>query len=972
MSPASAQPPADAPWLDTSLSPDERADLLAAAMTLEQKVTLLSSGGSEAQAIPEVGIPARREIDGATGVITGGQPTTAFPAGSSIASTWNPALARAFGRQAGQEAYLLGWSGWAGPEADMVRNPFFGRQYGSYGEDPLLGGIMPAAVVNGVNQNSGVYSLSKHYVANTQETQRRTLNNVMDERTLREIYVRQWEPIVAAEPGAVMCAFPRFRGEYTCENEHLLQDILKGDLDFEGWVSSDFNACTSFEAFLAGADVCGPGEEFSGENLLNAVENGTIPMARFDDMIHRVLRTYFARGLIDNPPPGSLVNPRPVPDPLPDDVVQAGRDTSYRIAVDGSVLLRNQRRALPLNPRRLDSMALIGEGADRYITGFGSDIVINPTSVTTVLEGLQDRVGDDVDIDYVEGMDPVRIGDTLPGPQPVPSSVLQPAEGTGNGLTAQWFTNPDFAGTPNTTRVEDQVNWGQGLGGTFATFGYDPSPAPKLPDAFLGTPNPSVRWTGTINPVAGGTYPLGVTYLGEVTVFINGAEVFSGSTDTVTSETFDVDLEAGESYDVRIDYIANAPDQCCPASTNIGPAIRFTWDPPVNNASPQIQEAVEAARNSDVAVIVANDYLGESLDRGSLTLQQNQDDLIRAVTAANRNTIVVLTTGAPVLMPWLNRTAAVFESWYPGQEQGAAIAALLFGDENFSGRTPLSWPRSEEQVTQGPGVGEGLGIENPYFDVNKPNPEVVYREGVFIGYRGYQQFDLDPLFPFGYGLSYTNFRQTRLQIQDPVLAVSRGGNSTAETVTAEGDRGRDKCKDRGGKDRGRHKDKCKDRDKKCTWGEGAGHDRKNGMGWDKGAHRDKCKGRDGFVRVKVRNTGRVTGTEVVQVYNGRLPTDEVDTPPRQLLGWERVTLRPGQSRWVTIPIRLNTPEHRLAYWSEEQDRWVTPTGRVRIYVGENSEDVELRGTMTVRQARYVPGRGHGHGNGHGHWYGHQM
>ena len=516
------------------------------------------------------------------------------------------------------------------------------------------------------------------------------------------------------------------------------------------------------------------------------------------------------------------------------------------------------------------------------------------------------------------------------------------------------------------------MNWGQGLGGSFATFGYDPSPAPKLPDAFLGTPNPSVRWTGTINPVGVRTYPLGVTYLGEVTVFIDDAVVFSGSTDTVPARRSTSTWKPVKATTCGSTISRTRRTSAARRRSNIGPAIRFSWVPPGGQASPQIQEAVEAARDSDVAVIVANDYLGESLDRGNLTLQQNQDDLIRAVTAANRNTIVVLTTGAPVLMPWLNRTAAVFESWYPGQEQGAAIAALLFGDENFSGRTPLSWPRYGGAGHAGTGRREGLGIENPYFDVNKPNPEVVYREGVFIGYRGYQQFDLDPLFPFGYGLSYTNFRQTRLQIQDPVLAVSRGGNSTAETVTAEGDRGRDKCKDRGGKDRGRHKDKCKDRDKKCTWGKGAGHDRKNGMGWDKGAHRDKCKGRDGFVRVKVRNTGRVTGTEVVQVYNGRLPTDEVDTPPRQLLGWERVTLRPGQSRWVTIPIRLNTPEHRLAYWSEEQDRWVTPTGRVRIYVGENSEDVELRGTMTVRQARYVPGRGHGHGNGHGHWYGHQM
>jgi beta-glucosidase len=364
--------------------------------------------------------------------------------------------------------------------------------------------------------------------------------------------------------------------------------------------------------------------------------------------------------------------------------------------------------------------------------------------------------------------------------------------------------------------------------------------------------------------------------LGQATLWVNGEQVLAVDADRLTERSVSLDLAAGRSYDVRIDYVADAPNQCCPGRNNIGPAIRFSWSPPNAQASPQIQEAVRAARGSDVAVVVANDYLGEALDRGHLNLPQNQDRLIDAVARANPNTIVVLTTGAPVELPWLNRVAGVFESWYPGQEQGRAVAALLFGDEAFAGKLPVTWPRSQDQVT------EGLGIENPVYDLNNPGITVPHDEGVFLGYRGFDQRRIDPLFPFGYGLTSERFRYSNITITNP-----RAGDN----------------------------------------------------------------GRAGQVRVRVQNTGATTATEVVQVYHGQLPTDRAETPPRQLLGWARVTLEPRQSRWVDVPVRLDTPEHQLAYWDADRDAWVTPEGRTAIYAGSSSRDVRLTGNITVLAPR---------------------
>jgi beta-glucosidase len=873
--PAGAQQPE--PWRDTSLSPDRRADLLAGAMTLEQKLRLFAANPSPPS--PELGVPSRKEKDGCCGVSLRdelGVPTTSLPKSVSLAAAFSATLARRYGYQIGREAWQTGFDGVSAPTADLVRSPHFGRQGESFGEDPLLAGRLPAQVVKGVQEQRGVYSLAKHYVGNYQETARSFVNQVIDERALRELYGRQWEIIVKeGDPGAVMCAFQQVDGAYACANRHLLTDILKGDWRFRGWVSSDFNACPSYAAFGLGTDICAPNLG-TLEGLQAAVESGAISPQRLDDMVHRVLRTFFARGVYDNPPPGTLATPaQDVPaGQVPARILDAGERLARSVARQGAVLLKNEGAALPLDESE-DSIAVIGPDADWYLDMFGSPSVPNPARPTTILAGIEDRAGGAVA--YAPGADPTRYGDTFGGPAPVPARVLTPAGDAGeHGLRARYFAGfqDDPQGEPLLTQVEDQINQRTGTGGLIGIFGLNPSKAPLLPLPLLVQPITAV-YDGTLTPTQTGTYQLGMRALGSFRVFVDGRELIARDRATLDNYLAPVELTAGHAYAIRIVYRTDSYLQCCgPPRPNT--AVRFAWVPPSAQASPEIADAVELARDSDVAVVVANTLEGEDADRHSLQLPQDQDRLISAVADANPNTIVVLVTGGPVLMPWLDKVPAVLEAWIPGEAQGKAVADLLFGDVGPSGRLPVTFPATEDQA-------ERLGIENPSLQFGREDPTTVFDEGIFVGYRGYEERGVQPLFPFGHGLSYTTFAYRGLRISDPRLGA--GGRP----------------------------------------------------------------GRDGQVQVLVRNTGDRTGTEVVQIYDGELPA-QVNTPPKQLLGWARVTLRPGGQRRVTVPVRLGTSEHLLSYWRTAggDDRWVTPRGAVPIYAGSSSADIRLRGTLTVR------------------------
>jgi len=393
------------------------------------------------------------------------------------------------------------------------------------------------------------------------------------------------------------------------------------------------------------------------------------------------------------------------------------------VAEQGTVLLRNAGGILPLNSGTVHSIAVIGAdgGADAMTGGGGSAAVVAP-SVVTPYRGIADRAGRGVEVRYAEGAFP--LGGPLPS---VPPRYLTPSSGGGQGLTVQLYNNMTLAGAPVLTRVDSNVSadW------------HDQSPGQGV-----NANQWSARWTGTITAPATGEYTFSLTSDDGSRLFVNGAlTIDNWRNQGPTTETGKVTLAAGQPVQIEVDYYQD----------DGGDSVSLGWQVPSQTSL--MDQAVALARSSDVAVVFAGDFESEGADLSSIDLPGEQNQLISAVAAANPNTIVVLNTGSAVAMPWLDAVKAVLEAWYPGQEDGHAVAAVLFGDVNPSGKLPVTFPRSLADVpaataAQWPGVGG----------------QVQYSEGLDVGYRWYDAKGIAPRFPFGFGLSYTTFRFESLRI----------------------------------------------------------------------------------------------------------------------------------------------------------------------------------------------------------------
>src|SRR6266566_7504275 len=397
--------------MDRALSPDERASLLLAQMTLEEKVDMLSEKSGQGLSPSRPGIPTLTFADGPAGIridrsrrdLNEGK-ATAPPAPIALAATWNLLAAEQYGDMVGREAWSTGHNVLFGPGLDIARIPSFGRLFESLGEDPVLTGQMAARYIQGV-QRHPVIATAKHYNVNAQEENRLEVDAQLDERTLQEIYTLPFAMAVKeAQPGAFMGAYNKINGTYSCENPHLLTEILKQQLGFTGWVMSDFEATHStVEAANAGLDQEMPSAKFFGDQLLEAVQTGQVSIDTLDDMVRRILRTMFAFGLFEH-----LVQVSPLP--IEDDGKQA-----REIAGKAIVLLKNTGGLLPLSSQEVHSIAVIGGDADNNIAGGGSSLV-KPTYLVSMLEGIRRRVGEGVRVEYAEGVDPASAVDLLPGP----------------------------------------------------------------------------------------------------------------------------------------------------------------------------------------------------------------------------------------------------------------------------------------------------------------------------------------------------------------------------------------------------------------------------------------------------------------------------------------------------------------------------------------------------------------------------
>jgi beta-glucosidase len=691
-------------------------------MTLEEKIDLLSGTGFETRPIPRLGIPPLNMTDGPVGVRW--DSSTAFPVSIAMAATWDPGLIHRVGWALGREVKAKGRHMLLGPCININRVPHGGRNFESFGEDPYLTSRIAVSYVEGV-QSEKVVACAKHFACNNQEWERATIDAKVDERTLREIYLPAFRAAVQ-EGGAwtVMSAYNRLNGYYCSENHYLLTDVLKNDWQFKGFVVSDWGAVHStVPTANAGLDLEMPLGEFLGADLLAAAGQGQVKESTLDDKITRLLRVMFWAGLFDGPQktdPG-VVN------------CKEHQTIARDVAQAGIVLLKNENSILPLNRAKVKSIAIIGPNAAVARTGGGGSSQVFPYYAVSPLEGLRAKVRSNITLRYAMGC---RIEGDI---SPIESSALRPPEGAEGeyGLKGEYFDNRELNGEPAFTRIDKQVDF---------EWGSEP-PAPGVPAHRF-----SVRWTGKLVPTVSALYEVSVMSDDGARMYLDGKLVIDNWRDhAAETRSYSMKLEAGKSYQIRLEFYENE-----------GSAVaKLGWNTMSENL---LADAVEAARSSDVAVVFAglnNQMESEGFDRENLELPAVQNDLIEAVVRANKNTIVVLTTGAPVLMSkWIDKIPALVEAWFPGQEGGNAIAEVLFGDVNPSGKLPVTFLKRWEDS---PAFGSYPGS----------NGETRYEEGIFVGYRHFDTKNIEPLFPFGHGLSYTNFTYDNLKVTP--TQVSAGG-----------------------------------------------------------------------------------------------------------------------------------------------------------------------------------------------------
>ncbi len=624
---------ASRPWMDTSLTPDQRADLVVKELTLPEKIQLVhgigwgplrqgaptpadnNGGAGEVLGIPRLGIPSVQQADSAVGVRMAAPESryaTLLPSVLGAAASWDPVAAHLYGDVIGRELRAQGYNQSIGGGVDLARDPRNGRLFEYPGEDPVLAGVTVGHLIMGVESNQIMGDI-KHYALNDQETGRTVVDVQIGHKAMHESDLLAFEiGIRVGHPSSVMCSYNKVNGDWACENDYLLNKVLKGEWHYPGFVVSDWEAThTTVKAALAGLDQQQPGDEHFGKPLMDAVQNGQVPMSRLDDMVHRLLRSMFAAGVIDHP---SM--PRHVVDPF------KGRDDAQHIAEESLVLLRNEHGVLPLTPS-VHSIAVIGAHADVGVMSGGGSAQVDAPGGDAVSPGKPTR-------------------------------------------------------------------WGQAV--------YFPSAPLK--------------------------------------------------------------------------YIREH-----------APGAKVSFDPGTDTAA-----AAALAAQSDVAIVFADQYMSEGGDAPTLALPNNQDALIAAVAKANPKTVVVLVTGNPVSMPWINEVAGVMEAWYPGIAGGQAIANLLFGTVNPSGKLPITFARTESDLPHARVFGMSYntpkngGLPEHWVSEDKKSTfPADLTEGARFGYKWFDSEGKQPLFPFGYGLSYTTFRMADLHMES--------GAKTA-TVTVENTGGR--------------------------------------------------------------------------------------------------------------------------------------------------------------------------------------
>jgi beta-glucosidase len=730
------------PYKDPSLAIERRVQDLVSRMTLEEKVSQMMNA---APAIERLDIPAYDWWNEALHGVARAGYATVFPQAIGLGATWDTDLmhqvadvisteARAKYHEAirnNQHGRYEGLTFWS-PNINIFRDPRWGRGQETYGEDPYLTARLGVEFVKGLQGDDPKYfkviATPKHYAVHSgPEPERHSFDAAAVERDLRETYLPAFRAtVVEGKADSVMCAYNRTNGEPCCANKRLMTDILRHEWGFDGYVVSDCGAISdiwkghrfakseaeaSSLAVKAGTDLA-CGREYG--SLVQAVKSGLVSESEIDVSLKRLLTARFRLGMFDPP---ELVRYTQIP--FTENDSPAHRELALKAARESIVLLKNEKQTLPLK-KDLKTLAVIGPNADALEVLLGN-YSGQPSKYVTPLAGIRNKVSPATTVLYAPGT--YKIGTTT---MPVPPSALE--AGSQRGWKGEYFNNRDLKGDPVLVRTDESINFDWGA--------FSPAPA-VTPQEF------SVRWTGKLVVPVSGNYVLGATGNGGFRLYVDGKvfveEFANRRTKNVTGK---IDLEAGKIYDIRLEYHAGG---------NPYTAAKLVWSAP--NAEQGLRdEALSKARQADAVIVclgLSPLVEGEEMDvpfagfrggdRTDIVLQKQQEELLEQIQALGKPVVLVLLNGSAIAVNWANdHVPAILEGWYPGEEGGTAIADVLFGDYNPGGRLPVTFYKSVDQLP-------------PFTD---------YRmEG-----RTYRYFKGQPLYPFGFGLSYAEFKYNTLTL----------------------------------------------------------------------------------------------------------------------------------------------------------------------------------------------------------------
>ncbi len=829
--PACAQAPSpDSPAIDA------QARAMLSKLTLQQKIQLI--GGVDSMftyAEPSIGLPRLKMSDASVGVRTWG-PTTAYAGGVALAATWDTNFAYELGQALGRDARARGVNFLLGPGVNIARSPVAGRNFEYLSEDPYLNSTLVVPYIHGV-QSQGVSATVKHYALNNQEYNRHNVDVTIDPRTMHEIYLPAFKAAVTkGNVGAVMDSYNLVNGEHSTQNHLLNIQLLRDDWHFKGIVMSDWDA--TYDGVAAannGLDLEMPNARFMNANtLMPAIKDGKVTEATINQKVLRILRTairfhFLSRRQLD----------------LNDSTYSvADRAVALRGALESMTLLKNQGHLLPLDAGKIKTIAVIGPDAWPAVPGGGGSSEATAFAPVSFVTGIGNFLGPDVHLLYTPGL-------------PKMTDVFNKTDWDGS-IQQATYPSHDFTGTPTIVTLHRISSYKDEWGG----------PQSKTPR--------SIRYTATYKADKAGDYLILAAASGgdHYTIKVDGKTVAEQmQMEGQHAESATVHLDAGQTIHVEAEYLPNF------AGNRFALGIRSTAD----LILPDVATFAKAADAVVVAVGFDPSNESEGSDR-SFTLPWGQDALIEAAAAANPHTIVTLTGGGAVdTSGWLSKVPVLLHTWYPGQEGGNALADILFGKHDPEGRLPVtfeaSWKNSPSYKDYYPAPGTDTKLIVHEF--GQPMridtiQHVTYGDKLMVGYRYYTTTGKKPLFPFGFGLSYTTFSFSNLQAP----SLSTIGNIDPQGIP---------------------------------------------------------------VSFDVTNTGSVKGAEVAQLYVSD-PSATVSRPERELKGFVKVRLAPGETRHVTIMLHAGA----FSYWSPSLKTWHIDPGNFILRVGGSSEDTPLTHTITLK------------------------